>query len=190
MTTLAIARGRTAEFRLHPLGFFYLQDRLASGENRRIHVWLSAGKDPPENDRHQHSFDIHSHVLVGRMRSELFRFRETPSGTEREFAVGYRENRSILSATGRIGALEVFCAFDSAAGTSYFLEAGIIHRVTITERPCVTILTTKEHGIPIFSYGKESTERPFDRRLVNANEAQDIEQLLGAITEGAARMPH
>jgi hypothetical protein len=181
MSDLATAIHRSTEFRLHPLGFFYLQDSFSSSSNRRIHVWLQKGPDSRENDRHQHSFNISSTVLIGCMRSEVFRFRESSSGIEREFAVTYQEGRSILSPTGRIGTLELLSAFETTAGASYFLKAGLIHRVTVTERPCVTMLITEERGIPIFSYGSEVHEPPFARRVVDAREAHQIEKLLSTI---------
>jgi hypothetical protein len=186
MTRFVNAAQRSREFRLHPLGFFYLQDVVARGSNRRVHVWLPTGPDPAENDRHQHSFDINSRIMVGSMRNELFQFRETSSGTDREFAVGYEQGQSILSTTGRIGRLDLFSAFDSVAGASYCLEAGVIHRVVVTKKPCVTMLTTKERGIRIFSYGQQREELPFARRIVNANEAHQIEKVLGDMTSGEA----
>lgn len=173
---------RAAEFRLHPLGFFYLLDRHEDGVTRRVHVWPAEGTDVPENDRHQHSFDIHSRVLLGRMRSELFRFSELSGGGEREFKVTYEEGRSTLSATGRAGMLIGIATFESSAGNSYFLQAGVIHRVTVIQRPCVTSLSTVERGIPIYSYGNDAGEPPFDRRQVNAREAEEIRRTLGLVT--------
>jgi hypothetical protein len=177
MTDLATAINRSTDFRLHPLGFFYLQNSLAPGTSQRVHVWLPVGPDRAENDSHQHSFDIKSKIMIGSMRNELFRF-QTPGGTEREFSVSYKDGRSILSPTGRSGTLALFSAFDSNAGSSYFLEAGVIHRVMVTKRPCVTMLRTEERGIQIFSYGGQRDETPFVRRIVNASEAYQIEQLL------------
>jgi hypothetical protein len=116
MTDMLAVIRRSAEFRLHPLGFFYLEDRITNGTTRRTHVWLPESPDNPENERHQHSYDINSSVALGRIRSELFRFREMPSGTDREFAVTYDGGRSILSPTERIGNLELISIFETAAG--------------------------------------------------------------------------
>jgi hypothetical protein len=178
MITLAIAAERSKEFRLHPLGFFYLQH-----SNQRLHVWLTEGPHCAENDRHIHSFDINSKVIVGSMRNELFQFQEAPSGTDREFLVAYEGGHSILSPTGRMGSLTMFSAFDSVAGASYFLEAGVIHRVIVTEKPCVTALKTEERGIRSLSYGRQANELPFDRRLVNRHEVDEIRNLLNGIVQ-------
>lgn len=178
MSDLVIAKRRIAEFRIHPLGFFYLQDRKQNGVNHRVHIWLGGGAARPENDRHQHSFDIDSSVVVGRMQSQLFQFRESRDRNIKEYSVQYKAGRSILSPTNRSGFLELLSEFEAVAGTSYYLMAGIIHRVTITERPCVTVLTTKERGVPIFSYGTQQQEQPFERRVVNKEEANKIEALL------------
>ena len=178
MTDIATAMHRSGEFRLHPLGFFYLQDRLSIDTIRRIHIWLSDELEHPELDRHQHSYDIRSRVVLGSLRSELFQFKQCSDRIVQEFAVTYEGGRSILSPTGRTGDLELFSAFESAAGTSYDLKAGVIHRVVVAERPCVTMLMTKERGIPIYSYGEQASETPFARRLANTGEANQIKELL------------
>lgn len=51
MKELVEAAQRASDFRLHPLGFFYLQDAVGEGRTRRVHVWLTDGPDRPENDR-------------------------------------------------------------------------------------------------------------------------------------------
>lgn len=181
MMDAAVAAARAVEFRAHPLGFYYLQDSIGEGISHRVHVWLPDGPDRPENDRHQHSFDIHSAIRLGRMRSELFRFVEMSGGEETEFLVAYGKADSALSPTGRSGRLETMAMFESSAGDRYFLEAGTIHRVAVIDRPCVTFLRTVERGAPIFSYGSDEKEAPFDRRLVSSTERERIAALLKSI---------
>src|SRR4029079_11598890 len=122
---------KAGEFRLHPLGFFYFVQRRANGVTRRVHVWSRTEFQRRANDRHQHSFDIYSTVLMGRIRSDILLFTEKVDGGEREFRVRYDDKRSSLSATGRRGALELITSFEGTAGTNYFLKAGAIHRVSI-----------------------------------------------------------
>ncbi|RWE68080.1 hypothetical protein [Mesorhizobium sp.] len=174
---------RIGEFRTHPLGFFYLLDKGVEGMSARVHVWLPAGSDRPENDRHQHSFDIHSTVRLGRMQSELFHFLETPGRGEQEFSVSYLDGKSILSATGRSGFLDPISRFDSRAGDSYFLQAGVIHRVAVVDRPCVTVLQTFEKGIPIYSYGSDAEEAPFERRLADVYEKDELMRVLKLVAD-------
>lgn len=174
---LVEAAGRASEFRLHPLGFFFLQDRLGEGRMQRVHVWLPDMPGGAENDRHQHSFDIQSLVAIGRMRSELFRFEEDHDGPETEYAVGYDGQNSLLEKTGRRGHLFTIASFETVSGATYRLKAGVIHRVTVTERPCVTLVQTLERRIPIFSYGRGEEAR-FDRRLCNDAEATALRQHL------------
>jgi hypothetical protein len=181
MMDAAVVAERAGEFRAHPLGFFYLQDSVGEGISHRVHVWLPEGPDRPENDRHQHSFDIHSIIRLGRMRSELFRFVEVAGGGETEFLVAYGKADSALSPTGRSGRLETMTMFESSAGDRYFLEAGTVHRVAVIERPCVTFLKTVERGAPIFSYGRDEKEAPFDRRLVSSAERDRIAALLSSV---------
>lgn len=177
MTELVEAARRAREFRLHPLGFFYLQDPTGEGRTRRVHVWLPDGPDRPENDRHQHSFDIESFVVAGRMRSELFQFEELAGGADAEYAVIYDGQESILKPSGRTGKLIPIALFETAAGSGYRLEAGVIHRVAVMQRPCISVVRTLERRIPIFSYGHED-EPPFDRRLCTVGEAELIQRHL------------
>lgn len=177
MKELVKAAERAREFRLHPLGFFYLQDGVGKGRTRRFHVWLPDGPDRPENDRHQHSFDIESLVVAGRMRSELFRFEEEADGPEAEYAVIYEGQESILTPSGRRGRLHSIASFETSLGAAYKLGAGVIHRVSVTAKPCITMVQTLEQRIPIFSYGHED-EAAFDRRLCTEGEAERIRRHL------------
>ncbi len=181
MKELAEAAQRASDFRLHPLGFFYLQDAVGQWRTRRVHVWLPGGPDRPENDRHQHSFDIESLVVAGRMRSELFRFEEDTEGPEAEYAVSYDGQESTLTPSGRRGRLLPIASFETAAGASYRLEAGVIHRVVVIARPCVSVVRALERRVPIFSYGQED-EEAFDRRLCTRSEAAQIRHLVLAAT--------
>jgi hypothetical protein len=181
MNDTVAAIEKIEHFRLHLLGFFYLLQSQGNGWSRRVHVWLPETERTVQNvanDRHQHSFDIHSTVRMGCMRSEIFRFTESPEGSEREFKVTYGNDRSSVSPTGRTGVLEITAFFESNAGSCYFLKAGVIHRVSITVRPCITFLTTEEHGVPIFSYGDDPEEPAFERRLANPAEKDEIVRLL------------
>ncbi|MGV8856528.1 MAG: hypothetical protein ACOH2L_18035 [Devosia sp.] len=181
MIDVADAIALSANFRAHPLGFYYLQKHQSDGTSFRVHVWLPDGSKSPENDNHQHSFDIHSSIRLGRMRSELVRFIELPNGEEVEFVVDYGKARTTLLPTGRLGKLETTAVFESSAGDNYYLQAGVVHRVAVVEKPCVTFLRTVEKGAPILSYGKEVEEPPFDRTLVTQEERAAISALLEAV---------
>lgn len=174
---------RVAEFRLHPLGFFYLLDDVGQGVTRRVHVWLPDRTSRVDNDCHQHSFDIESLVVVGKMHSDLYRFRVTSDGSELEFAVNYEAGKSMLQPTGRRGVLDLIASFETGTGDRYQLAAGVVHRVLVKERPCVSILTTSERKIPIYSYGV-ANEQPFVRRRPNREEAFAITAVISA-----ARLP-
>lgn len=174
------AAHRIGEFRLHPLGFFYLQYELGNGARRRIPVWVPDAGDRPDNDRHQHSFDIELLVVAGKMQSEVYRFRQTEEGSELEFEVVYEADKSILQPTGRRGELDPIASFETGAGHRYKLAAGVVHRVIVTEVPCITILTVIERGKPIYSYGFPG-EQPFVRRPPDANEASRIGAIIAAV---------
>lgn len=183
MRQLVDATQRANEFRLHPLGFFYLQDAVGERRTRRVHVWLPDGPDRPETDRHQHSFNIDSWVVAGRMCSELFRFEEASDGPDAEYSVTYDGQESILTPSGRRGRLVPIASFETSVGASYQLEAGVIHRVTVIGRPCITVVRTVEQRVPIFSYGHE-VEAAFNRRLCTESEARQIRgHLVNAIAD-------
>lgn len=177
MMDLVEAAHRACEFRLHPLGFFYLQVAVGGRGTFRVHVWLPDGPNRPENDRHQHSFDIESFVATGRMQSELFRFEEMVGGPDVEYEVTYVGQESILRPSGRRGLLVPIASFETVAGSGYRLEAGVIHRVAVVDRPCISVVKTLERGGAIFSYGNED-EAAFDRRLCTAREADLIQRHL------------
>ena len=168
---------RAEAFLLHPLGFFYLQDDLGNGETRRVHVWLPDEEGRADNDCHQHSFEIDSLIVAGRMHSTLYNFRPTDNGPEREFVVAYDSGRSLLRPTGRRGVLDLTASFEVAAGQRYHLSAGVVHRVTVIGRPCISILTTTERGAPIYSYGGND-EPSFFRRSPNEREAATIREVI------------
>ena len=70
--------------------------------------------------------------------------------------------------------LDTIGSFETAAGTRYRLEAGVIHRVAVVAVPCVTVLTTIERGIPIYSYGPSDEKQPFVRRFAKSDEVRRI----------------
>lgn len=107
------------------------------------------------------------------MRSELFRFEEEADGPEAEYAITYDGQESILTPSGKRGRLLPIASFETAADASYRLEAGVIHRVAVIERPCITVVRTFDQRVPIFSYGHED-EEAFDRRLCTDGEAEQI----------------
>ena len=183
MLELAVAITRKREFRIHPLGFYFLRDHSPPTERstNRVHVWLPNGPSRPENDRHIHAFDQESLVLAGTLQNELFQFQESSNGTTTEFRVTYRSFQSKLHPTGRRGHLKLSASFTTSPGFRYQLNAGVVHRAIAIDRPCVSVLTTRHRDIPIFSYGMSVEEQPFMRRVVTDTEASSIGHVLEAI---------
>jgi hypothetical protein len=178
MTKVA-RRNDAGRFRLHPLGFFYLL-KEKGGQLHRTHIWLrdENGCFKETNECHLHSFDIRSTIQIGCMKNELYSFKESPIGDEHEFAVSYQNEQSRLVPTGRRGILETLASFENDEGTNYFLAAGVIHKVSIIRRPCVTTLVTEERDIETMSYGSDLTEPPFERRMATESEQRIITEIL------------
>lgn len=184
MRELADAIERKQEFRIHPLGFYFLQDYISSTKRatRRIHVWLSNGPNRPANDQHTHAFDLESLVVTGTLRNELFQFKENKHGSTTEFKVSYRSSESTLNPTGRRGNLEQLASFITLPGSRYQLKAGVIHRAVTLDLPCVSVLSTHLCEDPIiYSYGTSAEDRPFLRRFVDHDEASKIACILEEI---------
>lgn len=167
---LTHAADRARDFRVHPLGFFYLKIHAGEGLARRVHIWLTNYAIGPTNQLHLHSFDMQSLVVIGKIRNELFRYRETAGGAFMEFEVSYEKGRSMLRHTGSRGELDAIGSFETVAGARYQLKAGVVHRVTVSIVPCVTVLSTTEQGGRICSYGLADEEQPFIRRRANEGE--------------------
>jgi hypothetical protein len=133
-------------FKKHPLGFYYLNSQSLA--DTRVHVWLSLFRNETiQNDRHLHSYDINSLILLGRMKNTLFSFIPRCAGEIQEFEVHYDQSKSRLVPTGRSGELIRISEFESLPDCSYWLDAGTIHRVSILERPCVTVVRMTERNI-------------------------------------------
>lgn len=175
---------RAPNFQRHPLGFYYLRDAVDNTVHRRLHVWDDQDTLIQENDRHSHSFEIQSQVLTGRLGSEIYTFVETPDGADDEYQVSYGSTHSRIVATGRRGRLALTSKFETPAGARYNLSAGVVHRITVWQRPCVTLLTTIEKGAPIYVYGNNPSEPPFERRRVNEQELVRITAILQSLTAG------
>jgi hypothetical protein len=187
MITLKNALERVEEFRLHPLGFFYLASEGTEGIRYRFHLWLEHMNEPGGiNQFHTHSFDLESTALNGKLRNEIFTFstqsdiHPSPEPDIQEFEVKYEDNESVLFSTGKNGYLQQICAFELSKGCSYFLAAGTIHRAVVVERPCITQVRTVERQGSILSYGSFLTEQSFSRRRANRPEIELLERTLRA----------
>lgn len=181
MIDVAYYLSRASDFQLHPLGFYYLREAVGDISHRRLHIWDDHGTLSQENDRHSHSFEIRSEVLIGCLCSEVLSFAEAFEGAEQEYQVFHEKSHSRIAATGRRGSLELVCKFETPAGAQYNLNAGVVHRIVVQQRPCVTMLTTIEKGAPIFVYGAKPEEQPFDRRRVNAQELARVTAILKSL---------
>lgn len=167
--------GSIKDFKVHPLGFYYFV--LSSGKvTSRLHVYTENVDFSMDNEWHTHEFDLNSKVLVGSLHNSIGQFILGGKKNLQEFVVKYQAESSILEATGNWGTICELVDFTSAAGQTYFIKAGTIHRVKNVETPCVTHVRMKHHGGEIFSYG--FIEAPFERRQVNALEILEISEIL------------
>ena len=179
---LEYAVGSTLRFRVHPLGFYFLVRQSETYTAQRVHVWLSPVNNASSNDIHVHSYDIESSVVLGTLHNELFEFEGDMRGAMLEFYVSYKDGWSSLELTGRRGTISSVATFDTKVGNRYYLRAGRIHRAFPTTIPSVTVLNTRERGLPIYSYGSGPPSGPFPRRYVEEAESNGIEvALLNAV---------
>ncbi len=172
---MMVTQDSIKNFKIHPLGFYYLV--LLSGEvTSRLHVYSPSVDFKMDNQWHTHGFDLNSKIVVGSIQNLIGQFIVDGEKNLQEFAVEYDAEKSILNATGNWGMISKLVEFTTTAEQTYFIKAGTLHRVKNIETPCVTYVETKDQGCKIFSYG--STEAPFNRRKVNADEALEISNIL------------
>jgi hypothetical protein len=172
------ALNTVSEFQRHPLGFFYLRTEACTARSVRVHVWVQGEDQLPENAFHTHSYDIYSNVIIGGMSTGIYEFTPHGDGNTFEFQVDYTTGGSKLAPTGRRGSLDQICRFSSISGSSYRLSAGRIHRVTVFEKPCVTVLETVERDKKVFSYGEDLREPEFEREYIDERNIERIRRIL------------
>lgn len=181
------ALDRLDEFRVHPLGFWYLKIKISDLFMVRMHVWTEKNRSNSfvENDIHQHSFHLVSRVLLGNIDNRLFNFVPNQAGSEVEYKIQYSGLRTTINPTGRVGYLSKIAQFSSPAGTSYELDAGIPHEITITKHPCVTSVLMEEKSAKTLCYGNDDSEPAgFRRSLTPSETAKLVEVLSNCIDAG------
>lgn len=169
---------RVSEFKIHPLGFYYLSYMDNDISSSRCHIWLNNKNLPNYNDVHNHSYDLHSVVMMGKIKNNIYRFIEDIYGDIREFDIDYNNGNSCPKLTGRRGLLELEAEFEISCGSKYYLRYGQIHKATVTQYPCVTDVKLVKMDGNIYSYGNYTTEENFHRRQVDIYDCKLILDVL------------
>jgi len=110
----------------HPLGFKVA--RISNGNvHLRIHLWSGRSTDQAGFEVHNHSFDLKSHVVEGKIRRVIYAAHEGPSGDRSIYQVAYEEGHSILRKTAIVVRLKKLRQEIHPAGTTYSVPAGALH---------------------------------------------------------------
>ena len=125
--------------RMHPNGF--IQINLNQDGSLRFHVWDDnpLPKQKTDNTIHDHVFDMHSTVLIGKLEHITFNFEVSSNGLYQVYTANYKsKENSILEASGIIGNLKEvgrsevtnyhFPAFEFHDSKAYGLTATIMRK--------------------------------------------------------------
>src|SRR5690606_29307754 len=82
----------------HPLGFSVVQ--LKSGtESLRLHLWRGAEISQPGFEIHDHTFELESYVIDGRLRHRTYEAVPDPAGDFAVYDIRYEPGASVMTKT-------------------------------------------------------------------------------------------
>lgn len=130
----------------HPLGFIH--SKLAEYGNRtlRLHVWGPYGEaQSPAWTVHDHAFSFESLVIAGSITNVYYDFVSSDDAAAgRLYRVEYKERKSVMTPTTRVGRLAVQRSIVSRRNTQYTVHAGQFHETVMPEGTIAStvVLTT------------------------------------------------
>jgi hypothetical protein len=180
--------------RRHPLGFFYIVEKLDENISIRYHLWPSGWGIPPSQvggEVHDHIFKLSSLVLMGTLRNENFTFSDAANGEYDVLTVAYGQDASGLQRTGERANLSVDSIEEIAAGTIYHVPTGVIHRTRPVSDAAVTLViagSASELVKPrvLVRHG-EPPPAQFDRSLISTSEQAKAREILEKLAEVESR---
>jgi hypothetical protein len=138
--------------RRHPLGFFFLTEKINASLTLRYHVWpvgwaIPHGQEGSET--HDHYYELNSLIIQGSLHQKTFKTIDDMCGTHDILEVDYATGSSSLRCTGSKTNLDVVTEDTFGVGTAYRLESGLPHYVEVKERPSATlVLSVKVENAP------------------------------------------
>jgi hypothetical protein len=138
-----------SKFKRHPLGFLHstLADRADVA--LRLHIWKPGMRlvQEPAWSIHTHIFDLQSLVLIGSLKNIIYSWTaDNVSPQFRMYETSYRNGASVITATRKLGKLQLESTSDVSTGLQYFVARGQFHQTDVPEGHfTATIALTKKY---------------------------------------------
>lgn len=127
----------------HPLGFDKLTLVTTPAYQLKLHIWWPTTSPRTVEDIHDHRFSFASVVLAGTLKTEIFRLDEagTPMRRFTEHRDAY-DGSYVFDPAGVIGVGQREVSI-MAARSAYFMNAEVLHRVSVEENALAATLFLK-----------------------------------------------
>lgn len=133
---------------LHPLGFLCLSLKRSPSIGICVHIWI---EDVPNADLstspiHSHSWDLHSHVLFGRIGNARVETESVPleRASHRVYQIESAQGADQITATSQYVRCARVETQYAAAGEEYRLSGGEFHTTVVAEGlPAATVLVAR-----------------------------------------------
>lgn len=156
---LASSIGEIAVYR-HPLGFLHFDltsiAQIEGGGFARLHIWDRQLSPPdPAGNVHDHTWQLHSLVLVGSLRDRTFQPFESAAGSMKAVQVIYGSTNEFIDS----GTFDLRLVRDQifTKGDIYTIPSRMVHESEVLSEPTVTFVVgipdshAKSNGPLIFS---------------------------------------
>jgi hypothetical protein len=175
----------TVSVAAHPLGFFHFElTPLVAGTSRvRLHVWSSESAKHRDDLGliHEHTWELASSVLVGRLDDVVLAAEQANNGQYTCARLDYRTNE-LHQAPGKFN-VHARLRRSMGPGETYQLPAGTLHLTEVMTVPTVTLVVAKETSrtsVRIFTRGslpqsRETIRPPVPDELALGELASTVE---------------
>jgi hypothetical protein len=137
--------------RQHPLGFLHIDlSGAADVPGLRLHVWTDefTRRADPLGRLHDHTWELRSAVLVGRLVDHVLEARPDVNGRWHAHRVSYASGGNSLEPVLGNWTLHETAARDVSAGQSYGLPPRRVHRTEVLAEPTATLVHAVSDGGP------------------------------------------
>lgn len=132
----------------HPLGFFVCKWSLGRGQTLRLHLWSKEFRwaQEPGWEIHDHVFSFSSLVLLGALRNRTFEISTSSSDAPRYavYEVSYTDMGSSMALSRPDVSLQINTNTIEEAGTTYRMNAGVLHSSELISDLALTILAARD----------------------------------------------
>lgn len=144
---------RHEQVKRHPLGFSVVQ--LKSGtKSLRLHLWRGPEISQPGFEIHDHTFELESYVIDGRLRHRTYEAVPDPAGEFAVYDIRYEPDASVMTKTAHRARLQNKTDVLVETGKTYAVPAGRLHDAVLHDcSSATTLVLTRDHGGSPVTYG-------------------------------------